>query len=331
MKKILITGALGEVGQGLVNKLKSPDNQIVAIDINKPKDDIDSKEVSFHQIDITDEVKISNLFDVHAFDTVFHLAALLSTSAEKDPGRAHVVNAGGTYNLLNAANQKGSKLGKKIKFMFPSTIAVYGMSNVSEKSKYKKVKEDQFLDPITMYGVNKLYCENLGKYYSTHFQLLLDHKRYLDFRCIRFPGLLSAFTLPTGGTSDYAPEMIHSSAKGEEYNCFVRPDSTIGFMAMPDAVRSLIELESIDSKALNHKVYNVAGFSASAKDFENEVKKYYPESVVNYVVDEKRQRIVDSWPMDTDDSLAQIDWNWKPEYDFEKTFKDYLIPNIRPK
>lgn len=329
MKKILITGALGEVGQGLVNKLKSPDNQIVAIDINKPNEDFDSKEVSFHQIDITDEAKIAKLFDEHEFDTVFHLAALLSTSAEKDPGRAHIVNTDGTFNLLSATNRQGSKLGKKIKFIFPSSIAVYGMSSVSEKSKYNIVKEDQFLDPITMYGVNKLYCENLGKYYSTHFQLLTDHKRYLDFRCIRFPGLLSAFTLPTGGTSDYAPEMIHSAAKGEDYNCFVRPDSTIGFMAMPDAVRSLIELESVESSWLKSKIYNVTGFSASAKDFENEVKKYYPKTIVNYVVDEKRQRIVDSWPMDTDDSLAQTDWNWKPEFDFTKTFSNYLIPNIK--
>lgn len=329
MKKILITGACGEVGLGLIEKLQDSDVSIIALDINKISSKYKSLVDRFYQVDVSNEKEVNGVFEDHQLDTVYHLAALLSTSAEKNPGRAHVVNAGGTFNLLSNSNQKGTELDKKIKFIFPSTIAVYGISSMAKKNKHKKVKENQYLNPITMYGVNKLYCENLGQYYSAYYSQLTTHKRFLDFRAVRFPGLLSAFTLPTGGTSDYAPEMVHAAARGEPYNCFVRPDTTIGFMAMPDAVEALVKLESADSKKLTKRVYNVSGFSAPAEEFEKEVKKYYPDFKIKYAVDEKRQRIVDSWPMDTDDSLAQIDWSWKPEYNFAKTFSDYLIPNIK--
>ena len=325
---ILVTGAAGEVGTGLVEKLSKTDYTVVATDINKPEKQTLNEIDHFERVDVSSQSEIDKLFEKYQFDIIYHLAALLSTSAEKIPEKAHLVNTGGTFNLLSAANKQESK----VKFIFPSTIAVYGMDNLVTKKKNKKVKENEFQNPVTMYGVNKLYCENLGIYYSKYYNLLDKFpNRNIDFRAVRFPGLLSAVTIPTGGTSDYAPEMIHAAARGVSYKCFVRPDSTIGFMAMPDAVDSLVQIANVDKNKLSRSAYNIAGFSTSAKDFENEVRKYFPQAKVSYKVDKKRQRIVDSWPMDTDDSGAVRDWEWKPNYGFKEAFKKYLVPTIKSK
>jgi threonine 3-dehydrogenase len=151
----------------------------------------------------------------------------------------------------------------------------------------------------------------------------------LDFRALRFPGLVSAFTLPSGGTSDYGPEMLHAAAKGEPYACFVRPDVRIPFMAMPDAVKSLLKLANAPSESLNQRVYNVSSFSLSAEEFKNKVLEYFPEADISFKPDLKRQNIVDSWCADMDDSPARRDWGWQPEYNLDKAFEDYLVPNIR--
>jgi nucleoside-diphosphate-sugar epimerase len=157
----------------------------------------------------------------------------------------------------------------------------------------------------------------------------LDRKNLIDFRCVRFPGLLSPDTVPSGGTSDYGSEMIHAAAQGQSYECFVRPDTTIPFMAMADAAGALLSLSNTSKTSLTTRIYNVAGFSVSAKEIENEVKKFFPNFKVSYKINEARQRIVDSWPMDIDDSLAQKNWGWKKKYDFEKTFSEYLVPKIK--
>jgi nucleoside-diphosphate-sugar epimerase len=180
-----------------------------------------------------------------------------------------------------------------------------------------------------MYGCNKLYCEELGRYYARHYkQLSVDLVPRVDFRSVRFPGLISATTMPAGGTSDYAPEMIHAAAKGEPYACFVRPDTTIPFMAMPDAVNALTALAATPRDRLTRTAYNVRAFSRSAAQIRDEVLAAFPQARITYKIDEKRQGIVDSWPADVDDQAARTDWGFRPDYDFDRAFREYLIPTI---
>jgi nucleoside-diphosphate-sugar epimerase len=181
-----------------------------------------------------------------------------------------------------------------------------------------------------MYGCNKLYCEQLGRYYARHYkQLAADPPRgRVDFRALRFPGLISAATVPSGGTSDYAPEMIHASARGRPYRCFVRPDTRIPFLAMPDAVDALLGLADAPRGALTLTAYNVRAFAPTADEIRDAVVRIFPTAVVTYEVDQKRQRIVDSWPEDVDDEPARRDWGFNPAYDFERAIRDYLVPGI---
>jgi nucleoside-diphosphate-sugar epimerase len=181
-----------------------------------------------------------------------------------------------------------------------------------------------------MYGCNKLYCEHLGRYYAHHHRQLLAERTGggVDFRAVRFPGLISAATIPSGGTSDYAPEMIHAAARTGAYACFVRPDTRIPFMAMPDAVRALIALAHADRTRLTTSVYNVAAFAPSADEIREETLRAFPRADITYHVDDKRQRIVDSWPSNVDDDLARRDWGFAPTFGFHEAFRDYLAPMI---
>ena len=182
-----------------------------------------------------------------------------------------------------------------------------------------------------MYGCNKLYCEQLGHYYARFYKQLSAEPQSgrVDFRAVRFPGLISAVTVPSGGTSDYAPEMIHAAARGEPYACFVRPDTTIPFMAMPDAIDALLTLASAPVARLSRTAYNVAAFSCSAAEIRDVVLQAFPKAAITFAVDGKRQAIVDSWPADVDDSAARRDWGFNPAHDFTRAFDDYLIPTIR--
>jgi nucleoside-diphosphate-sugar epimerase len=199
------------------------------------------------------------------------------------------------------------------------------------KDRTGKVKEDDFNFPTTMYGANKLYCEHLGRYYAHHYKQLAAEQLSgkVDFRCIRFPGLISAETVPSGGTSDFAPEMIHAAAAGKPYDCFVRPDTRIPFMAMPDAVAAILRLMAAGKERLTRSVYNIGAFSPSAAEVEAAVRAAFPSAKIATKVDIKRQGIVDSWPGDVDDSSARRDWGHAPAYDFNTAFHDYLIPRIR--
>jgi threonine 3-dehydrogenase len=193
------------------------------------------------------------------------------------------------------------------------------------------VKEHEWGQPTSMYGCNKLYCEQLGAYYARHYKQLAAEVQSgkVDFRCVRFPGLISAATVPSGGTSDYAPEMIHAAAKGEPYACFVRPDTRIPFMAMPDAVELLLALAAAPLTALTQTTYNVGAFAPTADEVRGEVLRAFPSAEVTFRIDAKRQGIVDSWPGDVDDSAARRDWGFAPKYDFERAFREYLIPQIQ--
>ena len=328
---VLITGASGEIGHGLIEQLSAEGGRaIVTLDL-APLDPSLAKKVSRETIgSILDQPALGRILAEYEVDVVYHLAALLSTRSEFSPLTAHEVNVGGTLNLLEFAQQQSSTHGRPVIFMYPSSIAVYGMPSLDIKAAAGKVKEDQFTESTTMYGCNKLYCEQLGRYYARHYkQLSAEHSGQVDFRGLRFPGLISAVTVPSGGTSDFAPEMIHGAAKGEPYACFVRPDTKIPFMAMPDGVAALLALAKAPRESLTLPAYNIGAFAPSVTEVETEVRRAFPHAQISYKIDTKRQGIVDSWPGDVDDSAARRDWGFSAKYGFEDAFREYLIPTIK--
>ncbi len=329
---ILITGANGEIGHGLIHHLAKQNQAVIALDL-QPLDEVLQPLVLHWQTgDILDFPLLEKLFEKYRFSVVFHLASILSTKAEHNPELAHRVNVEGTLNLLRLSSAQSSRNHHSVRFIYPSSIAVYGLPTLAVKQAAGKVREDQFTQPTTMYGINKLYCEHLGRYYSKHYKQLADSANpddLLDFRSLRFPGLISSDTVPTGGTSDYGPEMLHAAAKGAPYNCFVRPDARLPFMVMPDAVKSLVMLAAAPRENLSQTVYNVTSFSPNAQELKDITLQTFPEAEIHFVPDHDRQGIVDSWPADIDDTAARQDWYWQPDYDFERAFKDYLSPAIR--
>jgi threonine 3-dehydrogenase len=328
---VLITGASGEIGHGLITRLASRgERSVVTLDVT-PLDPSLGRLVQREIVgSILDRNLLERIIAEFEVDHVFHLAALLSTRSEFTPVTAHQVNVEGTLNLLEFAQRQGESHGRSVVFLYPSSIAAYGLPDCDTKRRAGKVKEDQFNEPTTMYGCNKLYCERLGAYYSRHYkQLAADSSPHVDFRSVRFPGLISAATVPSGGTSDYAPEMIHAAARGEVYECFVRPDTRIPFMAMPDGVEALLELAAAPREKLTRTAYNVGAFNPSAEEVRQVVLQAFPGAAIGFQVDAKRQGIVDSWPADVDDSTARADWGFRPKYDFERAFAEYLIPTIK--
>jgi threonine 3-dehydrogenase len=218
-----------------------------------------------------------------------------------------------------------------VRFIFPSSSAVYGVPDLPTKERAGSVSEDAYLNPITMYGCNKLYCEHLGRYYAAHYrQLARDRVRdAIDFRCLRYPGLISADTVPSGGTSDYAPEMIHAAAEGTVYRSFVSPTARIPFMTMPDAIAATLRLAEADEQTLSRRVYNVTAFSPTAGEIAELVRSFFPGAQITFEPDRQREAIVDSWPGDVDDSAARRDWGFAPKHDFRAAFEEYLVPRIR--
>ncbi len=329
---ILITGANGEIGHGLISRISQENRaRIVAIDV-KPLDDcLMPLCEKFILGDILDNMMLGRLIAEYDVSSIFHLASILSTKAEYQPETAHKINVEGTINLLRLGVEISQWQGKPVKFIYPSSIAVYGLPNLATKQREGKIKEYQWCEPITMYGCNKIYCEHLGRYYSRHYRQIAKDpiKNSIDFRCLRFPGLISADTVPTGGTSDYGPEMLHCAAQGIPYECFVREDTRIPFMAMPDAIKALLMLEAVPVQNLTQLSYNVSSYSPTAADIHHYVMEAFPEAQISYSVHPQRQTIVDSWPADVDDSPARKDWGWQPDYDIDKSFREYLIPAIR--
>ena len=327
----LITGAGGEIGHGLIARLASEDRPIITLDV-APLDPALAKLVTREITgSILDRALLDRVLAEFEVELVFHLAALLSTRSEFAPLTAHDVNVQGTLNLLEFAQREGESHGRPVTFLYPSSIAAFGLPDLETKHRAGRVGEDEWTRPATMYGCNKLYCELLGDYYARHYKRLSAEPASgrVDFRGVRFPGLISADTVPSGGTSDYAPEMIHAAAKGEAYACFVRPDTRIPFMAMPDAVDALLALAAAPRASLSRTTYNLGGFNPSASEVETLVRSAFPGAAIDYRVDEKRQGIVDTWPEDVDDSAARRDWGFTPAYDLQKAFHEYLIPRIR--
>jgi len=328
---ILITGASGEVGHGLIRELSDRrQEEIIALDLQLLEEDLLQRCSRFIQGDILDSMLLGRLVGEYEIRVIYHLASILSTKAEHNPQGAHRVNVEGTLNLLQLAHDQSQWQGRSVRFLYPSSIAAYGLPDIETKRRVGKVKENEWCMPITMYGCNKLYAEHLGRYYAEHYHQLRAQPDLvrLDFRCVRLPGLISAVTLPTGGTSDYAPEMIHQAAQGKPYACFVRADARLPFMAMPDAVKALLVLAEAPPDRLTQHVYNVGSFSLSAEELFERTKRSCPSAEVTFEPDRGRQAVVDSWPADVDDGLARRDWGWRADYDEARAFEDYLVPAI---
>ena len=265
-------------------------------------------------------------------ELVFHLAALLSTRSEFTPVTAHQVNVEGTLNLLEFAQHEAESHGRRVVFMYPSSIAAYGLPDRETKMRAGRVKEDEWTHPTTMYGCNKLYCEQLGHVLRAALQAAgrgaRERPRGLQERALPRPdfGAHRAVRRHVGLCAGDDPRR---GARGEPYACFVRPDTRIPFMAMPDGVDALMTLAAARASRLTRTAYNVAAFNPSAEEIRDVVLRGFPDARIDWDTDTKRQGIVDSWPADVDDSAARADWGFAPRYDFEHAFNDYLVPTIR--
>lgn len=321
---ILITGAVGEVGSELIKSFSNLENiNIITIDLNPLSDDL-SKRVNRHIVgNILDHNLIDQINLELEIKEIYHLAAVLSTGAESAPKKAHDVNVNGSLNFLELAIKQTRSQNQPVKFFFPSSIAVYGLNE-----KDVKCNENQCLNPITIYGSNKLYIEKLGLYYSKYYEQISNNSQLVDFRSLRFPGLISAKTTPSGGTSDFIPEMWHNISNNNHYECYVHADARLPFIAMSDAItgiEKLMKINSEDFKQTDPRIYNVTSFNPSAKEFYDLLKVYYKDATITYKINMMRQRIVNSWPSNIDDTVARKDWGWNPKYDLTNVINDYLI------
>jgi nucleoside-diphosphate-sugar epimerase len=307
MKNILVTGALGQIGSELVVELRKKygKNNVVASDLKTPEPEV-LKEGPFEILDVTSKASIEDVVDKHKIDTIFHLAAILSATGEKNPQLAFNVNIIGMYNVLEVGRER-----KIQKIITPSSIAAFGPDTPKDNT-----PNETILRPSTMYGVSKVAGELLGNYYFM--------KYGLDVRGVRFPGIISWKTPPGGGTTDYAVAIFYDAIKYGKYECFVREDTVLPMMYMPDAIKVLMDLAEADIKNLKHHCdYNVAAMSFSAKELAAEIQKIIPELKVTYKPD-FRQKIADSWPRSLDDSAARNEWGWKPEYDIKKMTEEMI-------
>ena len=322
-KVTIITGISGEIGQNLIKYFSENTNKkIIGIDLDDSKQN--SQIFKFINSSILEQKILDKIANNYIIEEIYHLAAILSTKAEKNPKLAQKVNINGTINMFNLAMYQNYKHNILTKFFFPSSIAVYQVNENNDSSLL--VKEQMFCNPKTVYGQHKLFCENLGTSYDQNGNEL---NLKIDFRCIRFPGIISANSMPTGGTSDYAPEMIHNAFKKKKYSCFVNETSVLPFIVMPDAIQSIIHIMDVNKKTLTQNVYNITSFSPTVLDILNEIKNECPNFKIDYKINKQRQNIVNNWPNFIDDSKAKNDWGWGPKYDLSSAFKNYLIPILK--
>lgn len=308
MKKILVTGALGQIGSELVIAMRHQygDLNVIATDIRMPSDVSLRDSGPFEFLDCTDPNHITRVMQIYKIDTVIHLASLLSAVAETRPNQAWQINVNGLYNMLEAARQY------KCALFFPSSIGAFG--HLSPKY---KTPQDTIQRPDTMYGVTKVTGELLCDYY---------HKRFaVDTRGLRFPGLISYQTEPGGGTTDYAVQIFYDAIKHGRYTCYLREDTSLDMMYMPDALRAVMELMEADASRLVHRnAFNVTAMAFTPADLAREIMRHIPDFLMEYSIDPVRQGIADSWPDLLDDSAARAEWGWKPEYDLARVTKEML-------
>ena len=309
MRKILVTGALGQIGSELTVKLRGVygvDNVIASG--RKIKEGHEELIASgpFEIVDIQDEKQIIDVVRKYKIDTIVNLAAVLSAIGEKDPGICWHINMDGLYNILEVGRKEGCMI------YTPSSIAAFGPGTPPDNT-----PQDTIQRPTTMYGVTKVAGELLCDYY---------HKKFgVDTRGVRFPGLISHRTLPGGGTTDYAVHIYYDALKNKEYTSFIDKGTKMDMMYMPDALNAIVDLIEADPDKLIHRnAFNVSAMNFAPEDLEASIKKVIPEFKLHYDVDPERQAIADSWPNSLDDTAAREEWGWNPEYDLDSMTKDMI-------
>ena len=322
----LVTGACGEMGHLLLPSLHRRGWSVIAVDLAPLPGSLAASVAESRIASVTDAEAMTRLFREARPEAVFHLAAFLSSKAERDPDAAHEVNVNATLALFRLARETAEALGRDVRFLFPSSIAVYGLPDAATKASAAALAEEDWTRPASVYGCQKLYGEMIGTYWSRRART--EGKPGLDFRAIRFPGLISAETLPTGGTTDYAPEMIHAAAGGKPFSCFVSESTRLPFMTMPDAIEAFLKLFEAPAEALSTRAYNIRAFSPSAGEIRDAVLRRYPTAEIRFEPVEFRQKIVDSWPADVDDSRARRDWGHSPRHGLGEALDDYLLPSL---
>ena len=308
MKNILVTGACGQIGSELVEKLREKygNENVVATGHKTPPTEKMRKAGPFEYTDVVRKEEIASVVKKYDIDTIYHMGAILSAVGEQKPQLAFNVNLIGLYNVLEVGREQ-----KLERIMVPSSIAAFGPDTPKDNT-----PNETILRPTTMYGVTKVAGELLGDYYF--------HKFGVDVRGMRFPGIISSETLPGGGTTDYAVAIYYEAIKNKRYTCFVREDTVLPMMYMPDATKALMDLAEADvSKLKHHCDFNVNAMSFSAGELAASIKKHIPEFVCEYKPD-YRQEIADSWPRSLNDSAARKEWGWKPKYDLPAMTKDML-------
>jgi threonine 3-dehydrogenase len=306
MKRILVTGSYGQIGTELVGALrkKHGGENVVATGRKKPPE-ILRKDGPYLQLDVLDTNQLHAMLVDNDIDIVIHNASILSGKGENNPQLAYRTNIEGAYNVLEAA-----RILKLDQVMIPSSIAAFGPSTPKENT-----PNDVIMRPTTAYGISKVFIELWGEYYV---------KRYgLDFRSLRYPGIISAEALPGGGTTDYAVEIFYEALKNKKYTSFLDKGTHLPMMYMDDCLKCTIDLVEADVRKLKHRSFNITAMSFAPEDIAEEIKKHIPEFEINYKPD-YRQEIAESWPATIDDSAAREEWGWKPDYDLAAMVKVML-------
>ena len=303
----LITGATGQIGSELIPALAAlygPENIIALGHKRKPSSDLGG--CCYFSLDIRDQSGLQNLVETYQVDTIYHLASLLSAVAESNPQQAWDININGLLNVLETARKYHCAV------FFPSSIAAFGPNTPKQNT-----PQDTLQRPNTLYGISKLSGELLCDYYQQHYAL--------DTRGLRFPGLISYRTAPGGGTTDYAVEIFAAAVQGQPYHCFLKADTQLDMMYMPDAITAIIKLMQADPRNLqHHNAFNIGAMSFTPQQLADEIKKHYPDFTIHYQIDPLRQGIADSWPQQMNDLAAQKEWGWQAQYDLPAMVIDML-------
>jgi nucleoside-diphosphate-sugar epimerase len=308
MRKILVTGALGQIGRELVPALRDRYGaaNVVASDIRDQTAGATAADGPFEPLDCTQQDQIEAVVQRHAIDGIYHLAALLSATAEDRPQAAWRLNMDSLFFMLEAAREHDCAL------FFPSSIGAFGPATPREQT-----PQDTLQRPTTMYGVTKVTGELLCDYYALRFGV--------DARGLRFPGLVSHVAPPGGGTTDYSVEIFYEAIRAGRYTCPLQPDTRLDMMYMPDAIRAMIGLMEADPAGLAHRnAFNVTAMAVTPEELAAEIRKHMPDFAIDYDVDPVRQAIADSWPRSLDDSAARTEWQWQPRYDLAAMTADML-------
>ena len=315
MERILVTGALGQIGSELVPALRERHgaDRVVASDLKEPATGSGAELAAagpFERLDCTDASAVRAVVERHGVGTVYHLAALLSATAEERLRAAWELNANAVLDLLELAREHGLSL------FVPSSIAAFGPSTPREGTPQVTVQR-----PNTVYGITKVAGELLCDYY---------HERFgVDVRGLRFPGLISYAAMPGGGTTDYAVQIFYDALEHGRYTCFLEPDTQLDMMYMPDAIRATLELMAADPARLVHRnAFNVTAMRLTPARLADEIRRHLPGFTIDYAPEARRQRIAESWPRSMDDAEARRQWGWEPRYDLEAMTAD-MLENLR--